>query len=350
MLQEAGDWTGGEATRKVLRDPRVTAAVLETARGGLLRRGVALTTADVAVVTNISDDHLGERGVYTVAAMADAKLSVRHGVRPGGWLVLNAANAPLREAADRLDLTHGPHALAWFAVDARDLVGRAGPQAWVADGAIRVRVAGEESEVARLADVPLTYGGAAPHNVQNALAAVLAGRAMGLSDAQLREGLAHFGATVADNPGRANRFHLNGATILVDFAHNPDGVRQIAALVHDWPARSRTLLIGQAGDRSDELMHAFVTASLTLRPDRVVLKDTDHYLRGRQKGEIPEVLHRYYTQEGVAEAAIATTADEPTGIVATLLDALPGHLLILLIHDDFAAAIAQLRAAGAVEA
>jgi UDP-N-acetylmuramyl tripeptide synthase len=348
-LVTPGDWTGPGGARQVLRNVRVEAAALETARGGLLRRGLASRWADAAVVTNVSDDHLDPQ-VATEAAMAEAKLAVRRGIRPGGLLILNADCAPLVAATRRLQLPDGPYTLAWFAADrerATALPGTA--HAFVQDDALMLQDSTGMQTVADLAHVPITFAGRAPHNVANALASALAAYAMAVPMRTVAAGLAAFGSTIADNPGRANVMHLNGATILIDFAHNPDGVRQVAALVADWPSHARTLLVGQAGDRTDALMHALVEASLAFRADRVVLKDTDHYLRGRQKHEIPKVLLRYYLQEGVAPSAIVTTDDEPAGITETLRDALPGHLLILLIHDDFPAAIAQLRAAGAVE-
>ena len=349
QLVEAGDWTGPGGARSVLRHGQVQAAALETARGGLLRRGLAAQCADAAVVTNVSDDHLDEHGIATVAQMADAKLAVRRGVRPGGWLVLNADCAPLVAAVRQLRLNRGPWRLAWFAHDRQTMAKLPGVHAWAADGALWLH---EGESVARIADlhaVPLTFGGMAPHNVANALSATLAARAMGLTLPVIAAGLAAFGSTVADNPGRANVFTLNGATLLVDFAHNPDGVRQLAALVDAWPQTARTLLVGQAGDRSDALMHELVRATLALRPTRVVLKDTEHYLRGRQKGEIPTLLTQFYVAEGIAPADISVHPDELDALAECLRDALPGHLLLLLIHDDFPGAIAQLRAAGAVE-
>ncbi len=348
-LVTPGDWTGPGGARQVLRNTQVQAAALETARGGLLRRGLASTWADAAVVTNISDDHLDAQ-VASEAAMAEAKLAIRKGIRPGGQLILNAGCAPLVAAATRLQLPDGPYTLAWFSLHFKDFAGLPGQiHAWPLHDALVLESAGVRHVIAPLAAIPTTFGGLAAHNVANALAAALAANAMAIPLAVIAAGLAAFGSTIHDNPGRANVLQLNGATILVDFAHNPDGVRQVAALVDAWPSTRRTLLVGQAGDRTDALMHALVQATLAFRPDRVVLKDTDHYLRGREKSEIPLVLRHFYREEGVPDSAIVLTPDEPTGIAETLRDAQPGHLLILLIHDDFPASIAQLRAAGAVE-
>ena len=368
QLVTPGDWTGPGGARQVLRNQAVQAAALETARGGMLRRGLATTWADAAVVTNVSDDHLDPQ-VPDIHAMAEMKLAIRKGIRPGGLLVLNWNCEPLVRAVWRMQLWKGPHKLAWFSLSDSYPAFPEGDSAVgfeEAPGEFHLCAGGldddfrnpclhflermpEDGLYGDLAQIPITFGGRAKHNVANCLAAVLLTHAMGVPRWTIINGLAHFRSTIADNPGRANVLHLNGATILVDFAHNPDGVRQIAGLVDKWPSTQRTLLIGQAGDRTDALMHAFVKESLTLRPDRLIVKDTDHYPRGRQKGEIPLVLHRFYQEEGVAEAAIDVTPDETAGIAEALTHAQPGHLLILLIHDDFPSAIAQLRAAGAVE-
>ena len=269
---------------------------------------------------------------------------------PGGQLILNAGCAPLVAAATRLHLPDGPYTLVWFSMHFNDFAGLPGQiHDWPLHDALVLESAGARQVIAPLAEIPTTFGGHAAHNVANALAAALAANAMAVPLAAIAAGLATFGSTIHDNPGRANVLQLNGATILVDFAHNPDGVRQVAALVDAWPSTQRTLLVGQAGDRTDALMHALVQATLAFRPDRVVLKDTDHYLRGREKSEIPLVLRHFYREEGVPDSAIFLTPDEPTGIAETLRDAQPGHLLILLIHDDFPSSIAQLRAAGAEE-
>lgn len=349
-LVTPGDWTGPGGARQLLRNPQLQAAALETARGGLLRRGLVTKWADAAVVLNVSADHMEENGVNSARDMADAKLTVRKGLHPDGLLVVNAECAPLVEVVHKLGLAAGRHRLGTFAQNQAALSALpATVHAWVENAQLVLQDGPTRHAVVALDEIPLTFGGTAPHNVENALAALLCAHAMQIPLPTIAEGLRTFHSTIADNPGRANMMELNGATLLVDFAHNPDGVEQLARLVDRWPRQKCTVLIGQAGDRSDELMHDLVRATLLLRPDRVVIKDTDRYLRGRQTGEIPVVLERYYLEEGVPPSALCTTPDEQSGLAACLQDAHPGNLLILLVHDDFPAAIAQLEAAGAKE-
>lgn len=350
---EAGDWTGPGGARRILRNVRIDAAVLEAARGGVLRRGLATRWADAAVVTNASDDHLGEWGIDDVAAMAEAKLLVRKGIRPGGVLVLNAGNPPLVAAASRLGLPDGPWRLAWFGVDGKHLILQANPShdadlAFVADGAF-VHLRGEaQTVVLPVAEVPITFGGAALHNVENALAAILGAVALGLPWAAVRAGLAGFKPDATDNPGRMNVFHHDGATLLVDFAHNPDGLRQLAHLVDKWPSQRRLVVLGQAGDRSDEAIRDLARTALLCRPDHVVLKESLHYLRGRPLGEVTALLQDELRTLGVADSAVTLCADEAEAVVVALAWCQPGDLVLLLVHDDFAAAVATLRERGAL--
>lgn len=355
QLIEAGDWTGPGAARKVLRDARVQCAVLETARGGLMRRGLAVQDADVAVVTNASDDHLGEWGLDSVAQMAEAKLTVAKGVIPGGCLVLNADNPALVDAVARLGLGRGDLALAWFSIDPSvelqtQLVRSGAAFAFAKRGTLWWQSGGLQVPVATLEEVPICFGGHAQHNVANALAALLAGHALGLPWEAIRQGLRTFKPSATDNPGRANRFSLNGAQILLDFAHNPDGVRQIVRLARALPATRRATTLGQGGDRSDEAIRALADTAYALGADLYILKESLHYLRGRPLGEVTGILRDQLLRCGANERQIAVCADENAALDTALAWLKPGDLIILLIHDDFNAALNRLTAAGALPA
>ncbi|MEN9787143.1 MAG: hypothetical protein RLZZ299_2407, partial [Pseudomonadota bacterium] len=236
-----GDWSGPGAARRVLRDPAVEVAVLETARGGLLRRGLALADADVAVVTNISDDHFGEYGVSTLAGMAEAKLSVAAGLRAGATLLVNAASAPLVATLPSLRARRPDLRVETFADDGGDGIDLGGTRLpW--------------------ADVPVTFGGLARHNVENVHAAVAAARVLGVPERAIAQALRDFRPDLADSAGRMNLIERDGVRILVDFAHNPDGIRRLAPVVEGLGAGRRLLVIGQAGDRTDALLAAFAEA------------------------------------------------------------------------------------------
>ncbi len=336
-----GDWTGPGAARAVLRHPAVDFACLETARGGLLRRGLVLAGADAAVVTNVSSDHLGEYGIHDVADMADAKLGVAYGLGPGGTLVVNAGCAPLRRAVPKVLARRSDLRVAWFAgapVDGVDLDG------WADDRRMVVRGASIPLDA-----VPATFGGTVRHNVENALAAALAARAAGIGAEAVAAGLASFRPTVEESRGRMNRFALPcGATAVVDFAHNPDGVARVGQAVGAWPAARRVVLLGQAGDRTDADLADLAATVAALRPDVVVLKEMPRYLRGRPPGQIPALLRRGLVAAGLSDDAIVHPGDEGDGVRWMLDHARPGDLLLMLIQADLDGALSQLAARGAV--
>ncbi len=355
VMIEGGDWTGPGAARKVLRDPRVELAVLEAARGGLLRRGLAHTMADVAIVTNASDDHLGEWGIDTVADMLRAKLVVAQGIRSGGVLVANADNPP------SVDVLRNPGAvpegidIAWFGLSPfSDMLQQAmktpSEVAFARDGKLVWQRGTHLVHVVDVAEVPICFGGSACHNIENALAAILGAHAMGLPWEAIREGLRTFTSNVYDNPGRANVFALNGAKVVVDFAHNPDGIRHIVALAKAIPAARCLITLGQAGDRSDQAFADLVDQAVQLGADHYVLKESLHYLRGRALGEVTGHMRARLLQHGVSERQISVAMDEGAALDHALVWLRPGDLLVLLIHDDFAAALARLQAAGALPA
>jgi UDP-N-acetylmuramyl tripeptide synthase len=334
-IVETGDWTGPGAARNVLRHPDVDFGCLETARGGLLRRGLVIGGADAAVVTNVSSDHLGEWGVHDVADMAQAKLGVCAGIRQGGTLVVNAGNRWLREAVPEALLTRPDLVVAWFAD---------GPVAGVelaatADAAHLVF--GDEH--VPLDEVPMSFGGTARHNVENALAAGLAAIATGISVAQVALGLGQMHASVAESRGRMNRFSLpNGATVLVDFAHNPDGVRQVGRATANWPADRRTLLVGQAGDRTNQDLVELAAVIAELSPDQVVLKQMHRYLRGREPGEVVGLMRTALREGGYPIEQISIAADELSAVEQLLDTAQPDDLLLLLIQADLDGALKAL--------
>jgi len=339
---ERGDFSGPMGARAALRDRRVTLGVLEIARGGLLRRGVPVRFADAAAVTNVAADHLGEYGIETVEALAEAKFVVAKGVRPGGTLALSAecpvSAAEYDRQRDRL-AARGLR-VAWTALDPNHPRLAGAPlAAAVVDGALALRRAGAWVPLAPVGEIPAAFGGAAVHNVRNALAALALGAALGLPDEALTRGLRAF--SDADNPGRANRFRVHGADVLVDYAHNPHGVAALVALAAGLPAERRLMLLSSAGDRSDDALAALAEAAAELRADRYLLADLPEYLRGRQRGEVPAVLARALAAAGVPPDACTAHPDPLAATRDALAWARPGDglLLFVLSHRD---AVVQL--------
>ncbi len=338
-VETTGDWTGPGAARTVLRNPAVDLAVLETARGGLLRRGLVLGEADAAVVTNVSSDHLGEFGIFDLAEMAHAKLGVAYGLRHGGALVFNAGDRWLREAVPEVLQRRPDLRVLRFADAAQD----GNLDAWADDR--RLYVGGVSVP---LAELPATFDGTARHNVENALAAALGAIALGLPVPAAVDGLRAFRPTVEQSRGRMNRFTLpSGATALVDFAHNPDGILRIGRTTASWPATSRSLLLGQAGDRTDEDLAELARAAWSLGPDRVVLKEMPYYLRGRAPGAVTAKLRDGLVAAGCPPERIAGAASELDGARALIDGSTRGELVLLLVHEDVGAVLGLLAERGA---
>lgn len=337
---ERGDWTGPGAARRVLTDGRVEVAVLETARGGVLRRGLAVEGADVAVLTNVTAEHLGQWGIDDLYAMARTKLTLALALRPGGTLVLPAASEPIRAV------------LPEFLGRRPDLVVRTfssrsdGPPA---DGRADDRWLIVPEGRVPLAEIPITFQGTARHNVENALCATLAALALGVPGDAIGRGLRSFRPSVADNPGRMNTFVLpSGALVVLDFAHSYDGLLRVAEAVRPWPRGRRTLLLGQAGDRTDRELLDFGASARALAPARVVLKEVPGRRYERAAGEVPAVLRRGLLQGGLSSAIIeGPTPDEPSGLRLALLGVGPDDLVVALLHDTLAGALAVLAEHGA---
>lgn len=348
VVLDEGDWSGPGGARLALRDPRTEIAILECARGGMLRRGLAVTRADVAAITNVAADHLGDFGIGSVAELADVKRIV---ARVAARLVLNADDPVLVAGAEAM----GPAPVTWFSLDPRNGVVAAalagGGCAVVLDGGVIVVLdAGHgaaggvaRTDVVTLDEVPIAFGGAARHNAANALCAVGVAWGLGLPFGAIREGLASFGGAPEDNPGRLNVFEVGGCTVVVDYAHNPHGMLALADVVAALPGGRRLIVLGQAGDRSDDDLRDLAAAALAMRPDVVLVKELAEMLRGRPLGEVPRVLVAALRDLGVPDGAIERVDDELAGTRRALELAAEGDVIVLPIHKQREAVVALLR-------
>ncbi len=331
---DAGDFSGPGGARRLLRDRRVEIAVLETARGGLLRRGLTVDRAEVALVTNIAEDHLGESAVYSLADLAEAKLVVARALGDARPLVLNADDDALVAAGAHLDC-----AVAWFSLDPDHPVLRRAR----ADGAPTATLRGEtimlgdgeaERAVTTVGQVPITIGGAARYNVANALAAALVGALLRLEDRAIAAGLASLTNDPAGNLGRLNVFEFGGARVFVDFAHNPHGLTALMGLGRALPAARRLVVIGQAGDRDDHAIRELARTAWLGTPDRIVVKAMPEYLRGRPVGEVTGLLLDELRRLGAREDQLDLAVGEMQSARQALAWAREGDLLMLTVHAD----------------
>lgn len=329
-LLEGGDYSGPGGARALLRNRAAQAAVLETARGGMLRHGLAVHHADVAVVTNVSSDHLGDYGIDDLDALAHVKLTVARALDTRGVLVLNADDARLVRFGMQLDVPH-----AWFALDDAHHVLVAQREAGamtcaVSDAHLWLCDADGRHDLGAIDAMPLSLHGTATYNLGNLAAASLAARALGVPVATIAMVLASFGRRRNDNPGRLQHWHFGGIHAFVDFAHNPEGMRGLLESARRQCDGGRLLLaLGMAGDRSDADLRALATAAAAARPDRVIVKEVAKYLRGRNLGEVPRILTAQLEHDGVATSSITQADDEISAARTALAWARAGDVLVL---------------------
>ncbi|GAB3268785.1 cyanophycin synthetase [Chitinimonas naiadis] len=342
---DTGDCSGPRSARNVLMHPDVDAAVFETARGGLLREGLAFDRCKVAVVTNVGmGDHLGLNFITTLEDLAVLKRVIVQNVAPDGYAVLNAADPVVAAMA-----ANCPGQVIFFAADphlpvmaAQRAQGRR--VVFIEDGAI-VAAEGEVKQRLPLAGVPLTRSGTISFQVENVMASVAAAWALGLDWAKVTEGLRNFVSDTDNAPGRFNVFDYRGATLIADYGHNPDAMLALVRAVEAMPAQRRSVVISGAGDRRDEDIRE-QTRILGGSFDDVLLYQ-DACQRGREDGEVIALL-----REGLVGAVKTSHVDEINGEFVAIDKALarlqPGDLCLILVDqvEEALAHIAQRVAEG----
>jgi cyanophycin synthetase len=336
---DSGDCSGPKSARNVLMHPDVEAAVLECARGGILREGLGFDRCAVAVVTNVgAGDHLGMNYLETPEDIKRVKSVIVQNVSPDGYAVLNAADPLVATMAPLC-----PGKIIYFCAD-RHLPLMATHRAqgkrcvFVDEGAI-VASDGAWRESIPLRDVPLTRGGQLGFQVENAMAAVAAAWGAGLTWDAIRRGLASFNSDGDNAPGRFNVMEFQGATVIADYGHNPDAMRALVAAVDAIPAKRRMVVISGAGDRRDQDI-VEQTQILGTAFDHVVLYQ-DACQRGREDGEVVALL-----RQGLEGAKRTTRIDDIRGEFAAIDHAFSflqeGDLCLVLV-DQVEEALAHLR-------
>jgi len=286
-LVEKGDTTGPVSARMILEDPTVDMAVLETARGGLLRSGLAFKQCDIGVVLNVAADHLGIGDINTIEELARLKAVVPESVKPDGYVVLNADDWRVAEMADRVDAQ-----VVYFSMDAenelvRSHVKKGGVAAVYEEGYLSILQRDWLLRIEKAEQVPLTMGGLAPFMIANALAASLTAFVHGIKIEDIRTALRTFKASAQQVPGRMNLFNLGHCHALVDYAHNPAGYEAVGSFVKNWPGPSLGV-IGVPGDRRDEDILELGQIAFDIFDQVVIKEDSDR--RGRDVGAVAELL------------------------------------------------------------
>ena len=322
------DWSGPGGARMVLRQKDVDVGILETARGGLLRRGLGVNTANAALITNIAEDHLGDFGSQSLAELLNIKWVISHAVAASGVLILNADDELLVGKSRGFTGT-----IVWFSLDESNPVIRKhtedGGLAFVHENNNLVRIDGGVRElICGASEVPITLDGAALHNIANALGAAALTEQLGMSLVDMRNGLTTMSQDA--NPGRSNLCPVRGFKVLVDFAHNPEAMQALFAMARAIPARRRVLCFGQAGDRTDEQIHELAQSAWSIGLDLVCIAELEKYRRGREEGEVFAIIRDELVKCGAREEQIRYFGTESESFDAALRWAGDGDLVVLL--------------------
>ena len=346
VLVEGGDYSGfGGAAMALAQGPDV--AVLETARGGILLRGIGVRHNDVAVVTNVSADHLGLHGIQTLDQLAEVKATITRITRPEGWDVLNADDP--RVLAMRRGISGRP----WLcSVDhdhpaLREALEDGGRAMTSLDGVLTWLEGRRTHPLLPLLDVPITIAGVSTPNTQNAMSATAAALAIGLPERSVIAGLRTFVLDPERNPGRANLFRLDRRIVVIDYAHNEAGMRGLTELCDGLRRAGREVWIAfdTAGDRSDTILHDLAYRAAR-GADHVAVAELERYLRGRDARELIERL----TDGAIDGGAdlVPVYPDEVTALAAMLEASRPGDVVSVTALGQRPELFAWLEAHGAV--
>ncbi len=346
VLVEEGDYSGPSGAGRVLAHKEVELAVTETARGGILLKGIGLVHNHVSVVTNISADHLGLQGIDTLDQLAEVKSVVPRITKTDGWAVLNADDPRV------LAMRNVIRARPWvFSRDpdspaVREVLADGGRATTVMDGWLTVLVPDADPDpVVEVVDIPMTLAGLSRFNVENALGAASAALAIGLPRAAVIEGLTSFRPDPEHNPGRMNFFSVGEVSVVIDLAHNEAGLEALLEIMRGVRRPDGRLLLGlgAVGDRTDDLVEHL--GEMGARDaDLVVIAHKARYLRGRSTEELDVLFRAGAERVGVTDLPSYPT--EVSGLEALVAQARPGDVVGLMCHEDRQGVYDWLAAAG----
>lgn len=325
-----GDYAGYRGARMLLEDPVVETVVLETARGGLIRDGLAYDWADVGVITNISEDHLGQYGIDSLEDLARAKALVIEAIHEHGYVVLNADDSLVASLAKRARCQ-----VIYFSTTADNYLVQqhlqAGKKAlFVQNGVIVAQEGINCRRIAKVGQIPVTLSGRARHNLANALAAAATVWGLGIPLGTLRRGLRTFYSDLSTNPGRANLLSVNNVRVLVDYGHNAASYQSTLELARALNARRLLGVIGVPGDRPDDLVQK--VGQVAAGFDYVYVKE-DEDRRGRSAGEIAELLLKGLRTAGVPTDRVRVILREDEALKAALAESQSGDLIVVFYEQ-----------------
>jgi cyanophycin synthetase len=321
-----GDCTGPASSEFVLKDPTVNFAVLECARGGLLRAGLAFSQCDVGIVTNVAADHLGLKGIHTLEQLAKVKAVIPETVMPGGYAILNAEDDLVYDMKKNLTCN-----LALFSMDENNprikaLQRKGGITAVYENGFITLCRGQWKMRIMKADTIPLTYGGKAAFMIQNILPAVIAADVQGISIEDMKAALETFLPSSAQTPGRLNLYQFQNFQVLLDFAHNPAGMNALNQFTDNLNATHKVGIIAGIGDRREEDNNEMgrIIAKMC---DEVIIRQ-DKNLRGKTEQELIKMI-----EDGIkshdTNKKITVIPSEKAAIMHAVQNAKKGSLIIV---------------------
>jgi cyanophycin synthetase len=336
-----GDMTGPFSANVILSNPTVDVAVLETARGGILRAGLGFDEADVAVVLNVTADHLGLRGIHTVEQLADVKSVIAAVVKREGHAILNADDPLVYAMREKT-----PGDLVLFSTrpdgespEFETHLSRNGIGARIEKDTFVIRRGRLRIPIAPVRDVPLMVGGAAKFQRENILAAILAAYVQGMRYDDIRAGLLSFFPSPSLTPGRLNLVRVGRGRVLVDYAHNPAAIAGLLEFIEGLDANRRIGILTAPGDRRDEDLVSI--GRLASHLDHVIVRD-DRYRRGRPPGEIARIIAEGLREGGMRDDQIDVVHDEEEALDHAM-SIMKDNDLVFVLADDVPAVLAQVR-------
>jgi len=333
-LVEAGDYSGPSGAGRVLAHPEVEFAVTETARGGILLKGIGLVHNDVSVVTNVTADHLGLQGIDTVDQLAEVKAVVPRITKASGWAVLNGDDPRVFAMHNLIKARPWVFSRDPESPAIRETLNLGGRATTVIDGWVSVVSSGTDPDpLVQLVDVPMTLAGLSRFNVENTLAAASASLAIGIPRKTVIAGLRTFRPDAEHNPGRMNFFSIGEVSVVIDLAHNEAGLEAMLEIMQGvrHPGSRLLLAMGAVGDRTDELIDKL--GEIGARDaDEVVIAHKDRYLRGRTREALESLMRAGASRVGVED--VPSYATEVEGLAALVARARPGDVVGLMCHDD----------------
>ncbi len=325
-MLEKGDTTGPASAEFVLKDPTVEFAVLETARGGILRAGLGFQNCDIGIVTNIAADHLGMKGIYSIEQMARVKGVVPESVFPNGYAILNADDDLVYDMRKELECKIGLFSMDEDSPRIKEHCQDGGVAAILENGYVTILKGTWKVRVEKVVNIPLTFSGRAVFNIQNILPAILAGYLRDFKIEDLRLALQTFIPSPAQTPGRMNLFQFKDFEVMVDFAHNPAGFQAIAKFLEKVEASPKVGIISGVGDRlNDDIIELGKLSGEMF--DEIIIRQ-DKNLRGREADDIIKLLEEGINASG-QKTPYEVILSEQEAIAHAIKNAKPGSFIVL---------------------